>query len=113
MVRTTVSNKQEPKGGAVSRSFPLEDIRNIAFIAHIDAGKTTVTERILFFTGRTYKVGEVHEGTAVMDWMQEERERGITITAAATAALILSILPGMSISPPKSSAVSGCSTEAW
>jgi elongation factor G len=68
----------------VSRSFPLEDIRNIAFIAHIDAGKTTVTERILFFTGRTYKVGEVHEGTAVMDWMQEERERGITITAAAT-----------------------------
>ncbi len=68
----------------MSRSFPLEDIRNIAFIAHIDAGKTTVTERILYYTGRTYKVGEVHEGTAVMDWMEEERERGITITAAAT-----------------------------
>ncbi len=68
----------------MSRSFPLEDIRNIAFIAHIDAGKTTVTERILYYTGRTYKVGEVHEGTAVMDWMAEERERGITITAAAT-----------------------------
>ncbi len=68
----------------MSRSFPLEDIRNIAFIAHIDAGKTTVTERILYYTGRTYKVGEVHEGTAVMDWMDEERERGITITAAAT-----------------------------
>ncbi|MFC2056900.1 elongation factor G [Chloroflexota bacterium] len=68
----------------VSRSFPLEDIRNIAFIAHIDAGKTTVTERMLYYTGRTYKVGEVHEGTAVMDWMEEERERGITITSAAT-----------------------------
>ncbi|MFC2021821.1 elongation factor G [Chloroflexota bacterium] len=66
------------------RSFSLEDIRNIAFIAHIDAGKTTVTERILYYTGRTYKVGEVHHGTAVMDWMEQEKERGITITAAAT-----------------------------
>ncbi|MGD9118992.1 MAG: GTP-binding protein, partial [Dehalococcoidia bacterium] len=71
----------------MSRSFPLEDIRNMAFIAHIDAGKTTVTERILYYTGRTYKVGEVHEGTAVMDWMDQEKERGITITAAATTAL--------------------------
>jgi elongation factor G len=62
----------------------LEDIRNIGIIAHIDAGKTTVTERILFYTGRTYKIGEVHQGTAVMDWMEQERERGITITAAAT-----------------------------
>jgi len=68
----------------VPRSFPLEDIRNIGIIAHIDAGKTTVTERILYYTGRTYKIGEVHEGTAVMDWMEQERERGITITAAAT-----------------------------
>jgi len=84
MVKTSVVNKQELRGRTVSRSFPLEDIRNIAFIAHIDAGKTTVTERILYYTGRTYKVGEVHEGTAVMDWMEEERERGITITAAAT-----------------------------
>ncbi len=66
------------------RNFPLQDIRNIAFIAHIDAGKTTVTERILFYTGRTYKMGEVHEGTAVMDWMEEEKARGITISAAAT-----------------------------
>ncbi len=66
------------------RSFPLTYIRNMAFIAHIDAGKTTVTERILYYTGRTYKVGEVHEGTAVMDWMDQEKERGITITAAAT-----------------------------
>ena len=62
----------------------LEWVRNIGFIAHIDAGKTTVTERVLFFTGRTYKLGEVHDGTAVMDWMAQERERGITITAAAT-----------------------------
>ena len=66
------------------RSFPLEKIRNIGIIAHIDAGKTTVTERILYYTGRTYKIGEVDSGTAVMDWMEQERERGITITAAAT-----------------------------
>jgi len=84
MVRSPVSVKFEVGDRTVPRSFPLEDIRNIAFIAHIDAGKTTVTERILYYTGRTYKVGEVHEGTAVMDWMEQERERGITITAAAT-----------------------------
>ncbi len=66
------------------RSFPLDRIRNIGIIAHIDAGKTTVTERILYYTGRTYKIGEVDEGTAVMDWMEQERRRGITITAAAT-----------------------------
>ncbi len=65
--------------------FPLEHIRNTGIIAHIDAGKTTVTERILYYTGRTYKVGEVHEGTAVMDWMEQEKQRGITITAAATS----------------------------
>ena len=64
----------------------LNKVRNIGFIAHIDAGKTTVTERVLFFTGRTYKLGEVHDGTAVMDWMAQERERGITITSAATRA---------------------------
>ncbi len=67
------------------RIFPLDRVRNIGIIAHIDAGKTTATERILFCTGRTYKVGEVDDGTAVMDWMEQERERGITITAAATA----------------------------
>ncbi len=70
----------------MARPFPLEKTRNIGIIAHIDAGKTTTTERILFYTGRTYKLGEVHEGTAVMDWMPQERERGITITAAATQA---------------------------
>ena len=68
----------------MSRPFPLERTRNIGIIAHIDAGKTTTTERILYYTGKTYKIGEVHEGTAVMDWMVQERERGITITAAAT-----------------------------
>ncbi len=66
-------------------TFPLEQIRNIGIIAHIDAGKTTITERILYFTGRTYKIGGVDEGTAVMDWMEQEQERGITITSAATA----------------------------
>ena len=68
----------------MTRSFPMDKVRNIGIIAHIDAGKTTTTERILFYTGRTYKVGEVHDGTAVMDWMVQERERGITITSAAT-----------------------------
>ncbi len=66
------------------RQFPLERIRNIGICAHIDAGKTTTTERILFYTGRIYKIGEVHEGTTTTDWMEQERERGITITAAAT-----------------------------
>src|SRR4026208_731407 len=66
------------------RSIPLERMRNIGIAAHIDAGKTTTTERILYYTGRTHKIGEVHEGTAVMDWMEQEQERGITITSAAT-----------------------------
>ena len=66
------------------RTTPLERYRNIGIMAHIDAGKTTTTERILYYTGRSYKIGEVHEGTAVMDWMEQEQERGITITSAAT-----------------------------
>jgi elongation factor G len=68
----------------MARTVSLEKVRNIGIMAHIDAGKTTTTERILYYTGRTYKIGEVHEGTAVMDWMEQEQERGITITSAAT-----------------------------
>ena len=68
----------------MARTVPLEKMRNIGIMAHIDAGKTTTTERVLYYTGRTYKIGEVHEGTAVMDWMAQEQERGITITSAAT-----------------------------
>src|SRR5216117_910756 len=70
----------------MARAFKLEDTRNIGIMAHIDAGKTTSTERILFYTGVTYKLGSVDEGTATMDWMEQERERGITITSAATTA---------------------------
>src|SRR5680860_1753256 len=66
------------------RQVPLVRTRNIGIMAHIDAGKTTLTERILFYTGRNYKVGETHEGAATMDWMAQEQERGITITSAAT-----------------------------
>ncbi|MHB8313724.1 MAG: GTP-binding protein, partial [Candidatus Dormibacteria bacterium] len=71
---------------AHGRRVPLERVRNIGIMAHIDAGKTTTTERVLFYTGRIHKMGEVHEGAATMDWMVQEQERGITITSAATAA---------------------------
>src|SRR5207245_304060 len=75
----------EGKAGApLIREYPLLRTRNIGIMAHIDAGKTTTTERILYYTGKTYKMGEVHEGAAVMDWMVQEQERGITITSAAT-----------------------------
>ncbi len=73
--------------GLLIREYPLSRTRNIGIMAHIDAGKTTTTERILYYTGKTYKVGEVHEGTAVMDWMVQEQERGITITSAATTCM--------------------------
>ena len=71
---------------AMPRSHPLELVRNIGIAAHIDAGKTTTTERILYYTGKTHKIGEVHDGAATMDWMEQEQERGITITSAATTA---------------------------
>ena len=74
-----ISNLNSP-----DRAYPLERTRNIGIAAHIDAGKTTLTERILFYTGMIHKIGEVHEGTTVTDWMEQERERGITITSAAT-----------------------------
>ncbi len=68
----------------MARKVTLENTRNIGIMAHIDAGKTTTTERILYYTGVNYKIGETHEGTATMDWMAQEQERGITITSAAT-----------------------------
>ncbi|MBF1063419.1 MAG: GTP-binding protein, partial [Peptostreptococcus sp.] len=70
----------------MARQFPLEKTRNIGIMAHIDAGKTTTTERILFYAGRTHKIGETHDGASQMDWMEQEQERGITITSAATTA---------------------------
>ncbi len=81
-----MSSKSEPKKLDEKTIQALSKIRNIGIMAHIDAGKTTTTERILFYTGKTHKIGEVHEGTATMDWMPQEQERGITITAAATTA---------------------------
>ena len=68
----------------MARSHAIEDYRNIGIMAHIDAGKTTTTERILYYSGKSHKIGEVHEGAATMDWMEQEQERGITITSAAT-----------------------------
>jgi elongation factor G len=83
-VATAEQDVKKGAKGLVIREYPLARTRNIGIMAHIDAGKTTTTERILYYTGRAYKIGEVHEGTAVMDWMAQERERGITITSAAT-----------------------------
>ena len=107
----------------MARSHPLERYRNIGIMAHIDAGKTTTTERILYYTGKSYKIGEVHEGTATMDWMEQEQERGITITSAATTcfwtadegkgpstASTSSTRRATSTSPSRSSVRCACST---
>src|SRR5213596_1271177 len=85
MATATMEQKKSPvkNPNSPNRKFPLERTRNIGIAAHIDAGKTTITERVLFYTGMIHKMGEVHEGTTVTDWMEQERERGITITAAA------------------------------
>ena len=85
--RGVAQRRQSRTGKEMSRQVPLERTRNIGIMAHIDAGKTTTTERVLFYTGITYKIGEVHDGTAVMDWMAQEQERGITITSAATTCM--------------------------
>src|SRR5437667_622318 len=82
--QVTRERQSGPGKGLVIREYPLGRTRNIGIMAHIDAGKTTTTERILYYTGKAYKIGEVHEGTAQMDWMVQEKERGITITSAAT-----------------------------
>jgi len=93
------------------RTTPLDRIRNIGIMAHIDAGKTTTTERILYYTGRTYKLGEVHEGTATMDWMEQEQERGITITASISSTASTSSTPRDTwTSPSKWSAACASST---
>src|SRR5207249_664571 len=85
MATATMEQKKAPANpNSPDRKFPLERTRNIGIAAHIDAGKTTITERVLFYTGMIHKMGEVHEGTTVTDWMEQERERGITITSAAT-----------------------------
>src|SRR6476469_497471 len=88
MMHVTTTEQDVKKGGKglAIREYPLARTRNIGIMAHIDAGKTTTTERILYYTGRAYKIGEGHDGAAVMDWMVQERERGITITSAATTA---------------------------
>src|SRR4051794_20289318 len=84
MVTATLEKPKSANPNSPNRKFPLERTRNIGIAAHIDAGKTTITERVLFYTGMIHKMGEVHEGTTVTDWMEQERERGITITSAAT-----------------------------
>ena len=102
------------------REFPLARTRNIGIMAHIDAGKTTTTERILYYTGKNYKIGEVHEGAATMDWMVQEQERGITITSAATTCKWQRHLDqhhrharATSTSPSRSSGRCACSTAPW
>ena len=83
----------------MAKKTPLKDTRNIGIMAHIDAGKTTTTERILYYTGKTHKIGEVHDGAATMDWMEQEQERGVTITSAATGRRAASATASRSSTP--------------
>lgn len=105
----------------MAREYKIEDYRNFGIMAHIDAGKTTTTERVLYYTGKSHKIGEVHDGAATMDWMEQEQERGITITSAATTTFWkgrdgkmrrFNIIdtPDTSTSPLKSSVRCACST---
>ena len=110
----------QEKKSKMARTTSLDRYRNIGIMAHIDAGKTTTTERILYYTGRSYKIGEVHDGNATMDWMEQEQERGITITSAATTCewadhqgSTLLIHQAMSILPLRSSAACGCLMVLW
>ena len=85
--RTIAGKASGSEGNSpMPRTHPIEDYRNFGIMAHIDAGKTTTTERVLYYTGKSHKIGEVHDGAATMDWMEQEQERGITITSAATTA---------------------------
>ena len=95
------------------RQYKIEDYRNFGIMAHIDAGKTTTTERILFYTGKSHKIGEVHDGAATMDFMEQEQERGITITSAATTASTSSTPPATWTSPSRSSGPCACSMVLW
>src|SRR3989344_3868410 len=88
----------EPKTTKHERNLSMDLIRNIGIIAHIDAGKTTTTERILYYTGKSYKIGDIDEGTTQMDWMEQEKERGITIVSAATTTFWT---PTMDLTSPK------------
>ena len=115
-------NGEQPQGIELDmpRVHAIEDYRNFGIMAHIDAGKTTTTERILYYTGKSHKIGEVHDGAATMDWMEQEQERGITITSAATTASgtttasTSSTRPATSTSPSRSSVPCACSTaRSW